>query len=93
MSTLLCPRRVGALPAEVQRKTSRPERANTLTQFVCPAQLVLRKEPPVRGEPADAVRVPRSASAEKGCRPKRVNRLRGSDVPISRYRKKKRADV
>ena len=43
MSTLLCPRRVGALPAEVQRKTSRPSGANT---------------------PA-AVRVPRSAGAEK----------------------------
>ena len=26
VSTLLCPRRVGALPAEVQRKTSRPVR-------------------------------------------------------------------
>ena len=65
VSTLLCPRRVGALPAEVQRKTSRPDRANTLTQFECPAQLVLRKEPPVRGEHADAVRMPRSAGAEK----------------------------
>ena len=43
MSTLLCPRRVGALPAEVQRKTLRPSGANT---------------------PA-AVRVPRSAGAEK----------------------------
>ncbi len=43
VSTLLCPRRVGALPAEVQRKTSRPLGANT---------------------PA-AVRVPRSAGAEK----------------------------
>ena len=27
-------------PAEVQRKTLRPERANTLTQFVCPGFLV-----------------------------------------------------
>ena len=36
MSTLLCPRRVGALPAEVQRKTSRPLGANTLTQFASP---------------------------------------------------------
>ena len=71
VSPLVRPRGVSALPAEVQRKTPRPERANT---------------------PA-AVRVPRSVGAEKGCRPKRVNRLRGSDVPISRYRKKKRADV
>ena len=29
VSTLLCPRRVGALPAEVQRKTLRPSGANT----------------------------------------------------------------
>ena len=62
---LVRPRGVSALPAEAQRKTSRPERANTLTQFVCPAQLVLRKEPPVRGEHANAVRAPRSAGAEK----------------------------
>ena len=66
VSTLLCARAASAqLPAEVQRKTSRPDRANTLTQFECPAQLVLRKEPPVRGEHADAVRMPRSAGAEK----------------------------
>ena len=93
MSTLLCPRRVGALPAEAQRNTSRPERANSLTQFVCPAQLVLRKEPPGKGEHADAVRAPRWGGAETGCRPERVNRLRGSDAPLSQCRKKKRADV
>ena len=40
VSTLLCPRRVGALPAEVQRKTLRPLGANTLTQFASPGQLV-----------------------------------------------------
>ena len=46
VSTLLCARAASAhvpalrraqLPAEVQRKTPRPERANPLTQFVCPA--------------------------------------------------------
>ena len=30
----------GESPAEVQRKTPRPERVNTLTQFVCPGQPV-----------------------------------------------------
>ena len=30
-------------PAEVQRKTHRPSGANTLTQFVCPSQPVLKK--------------------------------------------------
>ena len=51
VSTLLCPRRVGALPAEVQRKTSRPLGANRLRQFACPAQPVLKKEPPGKNEP------------------------------------------
>ena len=49
--------------AEVQRKTPRPLGANTLTQFACPGQPVLKKLPPVRGEHANAVRVPRSAGA------------------------------
>ena len=66
VSTLLCPRRVGARPAEVQRKTSRPLGANTLTQFEHPGQPVLKKgcRPPGANTPA-AVRVPRSAGAEK----------------------------
>ena len=40
---LVRPRGVSALPAEVQRKTPRPSGANTLTQFVCPSQPVLKK--------------------------------------------------
>jgi len=47
VSTLLCPRRVGALPAEVQRKPPRPLGANTLTQFASPGQPV-PKRPPAR---------------------------------------------
>ena len=39
-------------PAEVQRKTFRPLGANTLTQFVSPAQPVQRKEPSRQGEHA-----------------------------------------
>ena len=53
------------LPAEVQRKTLRPSGANTLTQFAHPAESVQRKVPPGQGEPANAVRAPRSAGAEK----------------------------
>ena len=50
---LVRPRGVSALPAEVQRKPPRPLGANTLTQFVRPAQPVQRKRlPPGRGEPA-----------------------------------------
>ena len=40
---LVRPRGVSALPAEVQRKTLRPEGANPLTQFVCPRGPVLKK--------------------------------------------------
>ena len=59
----------GESPAEVQRKTLRPLGANTLTQFARPAQPVQEKEPPRQGEPADAVRAPRIAGAEKGAAP------------------------
>ena len=55
----------GESPAEVQRKTPRLERANTLTQFVHPGFPVQEKEPPRQGEHADAVRAPRSVGAEK----------------------------
>ena len=42
----------GESPAEVQRKTSRPLGANTLTQFAHPGFPVQEKEPPRQGEPA-----------------------------------------
>ena len=42
----------GESPAEVQRKTSRPLGANTLTQFVCPGFPVQKRSRPVRGEHA-----------------------------------------
>ena len=52
-------------PGQPVLKNCRPSGANTLTQFEYPAQPVLKKLPPVRGEHANAVRVPRSAGAEK----------------------------
>ncbi len=79
VSTLLCPRRVGALPAEVQRKPPRPLGANTPAAVRVPRSAGAEKKPPVRGEHAYAVRVPRSAGAEK--------RLRGLHPPVSRCRK------
>ena len=42
----------GESPAEVQRKTLRPVRANTLAQFASPAQPVQKKEPHRQAEPA-----------------------------------------
>ncbi|RHT75772.1 hypothetical protein DW742_07785 [Butyricicoccus sp. AM28-25] len=76
MSTLL-PLAVGtanlrapqsALPAEVQRKSPARQGRTRLRQFVCPGQTVQKKEPPVRGEHADAVRVPAQPVQKKGAR-------------------------
>ena len=39
----------GESPAEVQRKTLRPLGTNTLAQFACPAQPLLKKLPPGQG--------------------------------------------
>ena len=74
MSTLLPSRGARHAPAARRRRNS-PLRFNEklsarqgrtrLRQFEYPAQPVLKKEPPVRGEHAYAVRVPRSAGAEK----------------------------
>ena len=55
------------LPAEVQRKTSRPSGTNTLTQFASPAQPVQKN--------AYAVCIPRSAGAEKTACAVRIPRL------------------
>ena len=62
---LVRPRGVSALPAEVQRKTPRPLGANTLTQFEYPAQPMQKRSRPDRANTPAAVRVPRSAGAEK----------------------------
>ena len=55
---LVRPRGVSALPAEVQRKTSRPSGANTLTQFAFPAQPMLKRLPPGQGAPPAGFRCP-----------------------------------
>ena len=43
----------GESPAEVQRKTLRPERANPPAAVRVPRTIGAEKEPPVRGEPAN----------------------------------------
>ena len=55
----------GESPTEVQRKPSRPERANPPAAVRAPRWVGAEKEPPVRAEHAYAVRAPRSAGAEK----------------------------
>ena len=62
----------GESPAEVQRKTSRPLGANTLTQFAHPVGSVQEKEPPRQGEHADAVRAPRWGGAENPGNPEKI---------------------
>ena len=72
---LVRPRGVSALPAEVQRKTPRPERANTLTQFEHPGQPVQEKEPPCQGEPACGSSCAPVSRCRKRSRPVRANLL------------------
>ena len=83
------------LPAESQRKTSRPSGANPPAAVRTPPLSRCRKRlPPGKGEHSYAVRAPRSAGAEKRSRPERVNRLRGSGppgCPIPRKRKRHRS--
>ena len=55
-------------PAEVQRKPSRPERANPPAAVRAPRWVGAEKEPPRQGEHAYAVRMHRSPGAEKLCR-------------------------
>ena len=59
-------------PAEVQRKTFRPERANTLTQFVCPGQPVQKRSRPERANPLSQFAHP-GFSVQKRSRPVRAN--------------------
>ena len=69
MSTLLCPRRVGALPAEVQRKTFRPSGANTLTQFASPGQPVPKKPPARFASPGCPIPRKRKRHRSRGASP------------------------
>ena len=77
-------------PAEVQRKTLRPLGRTRLRQFVCPAQPVRRKEPPVRANPPAAVRTPRSAGAAKGTARQGEPACGSSRTPQGRCRKRSR---
>ena len=58
----------GESPAEVQRRPSRPERANPPAAVRAPRWVGAEKEPPRQGEHAYAVRMHRSPGAEKLCR-------------------------
>ena len=64
----------GESPAEVQRKTLRPVRANPPAAVRVPRLSGAEKEPPCQGEHARAVRAPRFSGAEK-VPPVRANSL------------------
>ena len=72
---LVRPRGVSALPAEVQRKTLRPSGANTLTQFVCPGQPVLKKSAARQGRTRLRQFAHPAGSVQKRSRPDRANTL------------------
>ena len=71
------------LPAEVQRKNSRPLGANRLRQFVSPGQPVLKNCRPSGANPLTQFEYP-AQPVLKNCRPSGANRLHGSRTPLSR---------
>ena len=76
-------------PAEVQRKTLRPERANPPAAVRVPRWVGAEKELPGKGEPANAVRVPRWVGAEKEP-PVRANTLTQFECPGQPVQKRSR---
>ena len=68
-------------PAEVQRKTFRPLGANTLTQFVSPAQPVQKRSRPSGANTLTQFEYPAQPVLKKGCRPERANPPAAVRVP------------
>ena len=78
----------GESPAEVQRKTSRPERANTLTQFAHPGFPVQKRSRPVGANTLTQFAYPGRPVQEKEP-PCRGEPASGSScAPVSRCRKR-----
>ena len=78
-------------PAEVQRKTPRPERANTLTQFACPAQSVQKRSRPVRANTLTQFEHP-AQPVQKRSRPERANTLTQFEHPAQPVQKRSRPE-
>ena len=74
-------------PAEVQRKTLRPSGANTLTQFVCPAQPVQKRSRPVRANTLTQFACP-GQPVQKRSRPVRANPLTQFACPAGSVQRK-----
>ena len=77
----------GESPAEVQRKTPCPERANTLAAVRVPRLSGAEKEPPRQGEPACGSSRTPAFRCRKEAAPSGRTRSRSSCAPVSRFRK------
>ena len=77
-------------PLRFSEKLPARQGRTRLRQFVCPGQQVQQKESPVRGEHANAVRVPRSAGAAKGAARQGRTRQRQFACPAQPVQKRSR---
>ena len=82
---MLPPSADGESPAEVQRKTLRPSGANPPAAVRAPRWVGAEKEPPVKGEHANAVRMPRRVSAEKKREPSHEGSLKNQFFRFRKY--------
>ena len=80
----------GESPAEVQRKTLRPERANPPAAVRVPRTIGAEKEPPVRGEPACGSSSAPHNRCRKGAAPSGRTRQRQFEHPAQPVQKRSR---
>ena len=80
----------GESPAEVQRKTLRPERANTLTQFARPGQPVQKRSRPLGANTLTQFTHPGFPVQEKEPPRQGEPACGSSRAPVSRCREKGR---
>ena len=86
---MLPPSADGESPAEVQRKTLRPVRANTLTQFAHPAGLVQKRSRPLGANTLTLFACP-GQPVQKRSRPERANTLTQFACPGQPVQKRSR---
>ena len=77
----------GESPAEVQRKTLRPERANPPAAVRVPRTIGAEKEPPCRGEPASGSSSAPVSRCRERSRPVRANTLTRFECPAQSVQK------
>ena len=80
-------------PLRFSEKDCRPDRVNRVRGSSTPLSRCRERSRPVRANTPAAVRVPRSAGAEKSCRPKRANTLTQFGHPAQPVLKKTAAQT